>query len=145
MLRTTFAVMILGCLAVAAQVLMPRSGYQAGATAIEAGGAQPVFEFRFPKAGAKLLIERVTVRIVDAPVSGYCGFGDPSANSVDTERTQVPLAGVPQRTKSAEWHSDTIDSAQAIVVDAGSAYTIRVAGRCGAASAKATVSGTWVR
>lgn len=51
MLGTTFAVMILGCLAVAAQVLMPRSGYQAGAMAIEAGGAQPVFEFRFPKAG----------------------------------------------------------------------------------------------
>lgn len=145
MLKTIAAVLTMGALAVAAQVLMPRSGYRSSSAAVETASAQPYFEFRFPKAEAKLLIERVTVRIVDAPVSGYCGFGDPATNTVETSQTQVPLAGVPQRTKSAEWHSDTIDSTQAIVVEAGSAYTVRVAGRCGAASAKAIVTGTWVR
>lgn len=145
MLKTIAAIMIVGTLAVTAQVLMPRSGYRAEAAVLETPGSQPYFEFRFPKTDGKVLIERVAVRLVDAPVSGYCGFGDPAANRVETTQVQVPLAGVPRRTKAAEWHSDTIDSAQAIVVDAGTAFTIRVAGRCGAATATATVMGAWVR
>lgn len=104
-----------------------RCGHDSGMPRCRRAGSDAAL--RLPgRSHGKLLIERVTVQIVDAQVSGYCGFGDPAANSVDAERTQVQLAGVPQRTKSADWHSDTIDLAQAIVVDASSAYTIRVAG-----------------
>lgn len=145
MLKTIAIIITLGALAVGAQVLMPRSRYLAEAAAVETSGTEPHFEFRFPKAQGKVLIDRVILRVVDAPLSGYCGFGAPGSNTVETDQTRVPLAGVPQRRNSVEWHSDTIDSAQAIVVEAGSAYTVRVAGRCGAASAKAVVTGTWIR
>lgn len=139
------ALIFLATLALAAQTWGPRSGYRATASAVEIAGPQPYFEFQFPKTEGRLLIERVSIRIADAPGTGACGFGDPSANRVETPQIQVPLAGVPQRVAAPEWRGGTIDSAQAIIVDAGSSYTIRVAGRCGAAAAKATVIGSWVQ
>jgi hypothetical protein len=144
MMKSAVAIIILGAVAVAAQFLAPRRSFRATVTTMENTGAEPGFAFRFAKsAGHKLRIERVMVRLVDAPVSGYCGFGDSSLNRLEHGSHTDVMTAVPTRSKGSEWQSDTIESLEPVVVDNEDSFSIHVSGRCGEATAKATVSGVY--